>query len=128
KWMEYVGGYEDWLRQRPEGGLLTTSSAGAVIEKPLEAEHSVKAVSDAAAKPASKSRLSFKEQKELNELPVRIATLEASIAAGQARLADPAIYQSGGDEARNVQAQLEADEAGLLEALERWELLEARNL
>src|SRR5690606_36870984 len=96
KWMEYVGGYEEWLRQRPEGGLLTTSSAGAVIEKPLAAEQSVKAVSDAAAKAADKSgkgKLSFKEQKELTELAGRIAALEASIAALQARLADPAIYQ-----------------------------------
>jgi ATP-binding cassette subfamily F protein uup len=103
-----------------------------VIERPLEAEQSVKAVSDAAeksaAKPAGKGKLSFKEQKELSDLPARIATLENSIAGLQARLADPAIYQDGGDEARKVQAQLEADETGLLEALERWEVLESKNV
>ena len=132
KWMEYVGGYEDWLRQRPEGGLLTTSSAGAVIEKPLAAEQSVQAVSDsaakAAAKPAGKGKLSFKEQKELEVLPGRIAALEVSIAGLQSKLADPAIYQTGGDESRKVQAQLEADEAELLESLERWEVLESKNV
>ncbi|MDE2599373.1 MAG: ATP-binding cassette domain-containing protein [Rhodocyclaceae bacterium] len=130
-WKEYVGGYEDWLRQRPEGGISAMPGVGAPIEKPLAAEQPAKSVSDAAAKAAAKpgkSKLSFKEQKELNDLPARIATLESSVAALQGRLADPALYQSGGDEARKVQAQLEADEAGLLEALERWEVLEARNL
>ncbi|MBX9848412.1 MAG: ATP-binding cassette domain-containing protein [Rhodocyclaceae bacterium] len=126
RWAEYVGGYEDWLRQRPEGGL----NANVEIEKPLAAEQSVKAVSDAAAKPAAKqgkSKLSFKEQKELSELPEKIAGLETSIAGYQTKLADPAIYQSGG-EATKIQGLLEGAEAELLEALERWEVLEARNV
>lgn len=126
RWAEYVGGYEDWLRQRPEGGL----NANVEIEKPLAAEQSVKAVSDAAAKTADKqgkSKLSFKEQKELSELPEKIAGLETTIAGYQAKLADPAIYQSGGD-ATKVQGLLEGAEADLLEALERWETLEARNV
>ncbi len=126
RWAEYVGGYEDWLRQRPEGGL----NANVAIEKPLAAEQSVKAVSDAAAKPVakpSKNKLSFKEQKELSELPERIAGLETTIAGYQGQLADPSIYQSGG-EATKIQGLLEGAEAELLEALERWEALEARNV
>lgn len=127
RWAEYVGGYEDWLRQRPAGGL----NSNVEVEKPLAAELSVKAVSDAAvkaaAKPGKSSKLSFKEQKELTELPEKIAALETAIAGYQARLADPAIYQSGGD-ATKVQGLLEGAEAELLEALERWEALEARNV
>src|SRR5690606_8733184 len=84
----------------------------------------------AAAAPASaskKTKLSYKEQKELDALPERIAALEAGIAAAQGKLGDPAIYQDGGETARQLQAQLEADEAALLDALERWEVLEARS-
>ncbi|HTJ96337.1 MAG TPA: ATP-binding cassette domain-containing protein [Rhodocyclaceae bacterium] len=125
RWAEYVGGYEDWLRQRPEGGL----NANVEIEKPLAAEQSVKAVSDSAAKAAkpAKSKLSFKEQKELAELPEKIAALEATIAALQAKLADPATYQAGNDEAAKIQIQLDKDEATMLDVLARWEELEAKS-
>jgi ABC transport system ATP-binding/permease protein len=123
KWSEYVGGYEDWLRQRP--AATNTASIKSAAEAPRPA-----LAAERASPPTAngKSRLNYKEQRELQGLPDRIAALEASITAAQARLADPAVYQSGGDEARKIQAQLEAGEAELLEALERWEVLESKNV
>lgn len=117
-WREYVGGYEDWLRQR-DTASATAGGAEKVVSKPVDAR-------PIQAAPKKANKLSYKEQKELEGLPDKIASLESSIAAAQAKLADPATYQGSGEEARVLQAQLDADEAALLEAMERWEVLESR--
>ncbi|MFT4103716.1 MAG: hypothetical protein QM674_22345, partial [Burkholderiaceae bacterium] len=91
---------------------------------------------DPARPPARPARLSYKEQRELEQLPARIDALEAEQAALQARLADPATYQparpgAAGDDAaqtvRALQARSAAIEAELLDCLGRWEALESRS-
>jgi ATP-binding cassette subfamily F protein uup len=109
---EYVGGYSDWLRQR-------ITAAPAAITRP--APRAVPAPTPPqGAKPRKRS---YKEQRELEALPKRIEALEAEQEALHARLADPAIYQEGG-QVGALQARLAELEAELQQAYARWDLLE----
>jgi ATP-binding cassette subfamily F protein uup len=112
---DYVGGYSDWLRQR---------DAAAAAQVPAQAPSPQAAQS----KPASRkvaTKLSFKETRELAELPERIGALETEQAELHARLADPALYQQGSDAVTATQSRLVAVEAELTEVYDRWEALEA---
>jgi ATP-binding cassette subfamily F protein uup len=114
---EYVGGWSDWLRQRP----APPPPAGGTALTPDAAKPS------AAPRPRqTPKKLSYKDQRELDELPARLEQLEAEQAELQQRLADPALYRSGGDEVNAVQASLAAIETELAAAYARWEDLEAR--
>jgi ATP-binding cassette subfamily F protein uup len=109
---EYVGGYDDWLRQRP--APAAPSPAKPAVENP------------APAKPAGKPRkMSFKEQKELEALPQRIENLEAEIAALNAAMGQPEFYQQGKDAIAQHQARIAELEQTLETAYARWEELEA---
>ena len=123
QWKEYVGGYSDWLRQRPAGGAGRFDATGGLDAKPVSR---VGAGDTAKAKPAERKKLSFKEQRELEQLPDRIAALESEQAALQQRLGDPAFYQGPAEAVRQLQARLPAVEAEIETALIRWEALEAK--
>ncbi|MES9843157.1 MAG: ATP-binding cassette domain-containing protein, partial [Candidatus Sedimenticola sp. 6PFRAG5] len=109
---EYVGGYDDWLRQRQPANApkpLAASQAKSKTEKP---------------KPKPK-KLSYKDQRELEALPKRIEELENTLDELQNQMAAPAFYQQGGDAIAEAKAKVESAEAELSEAFERWESLEA---
>jgi ATP-binding cassette subfamily F protein uup len=112
-WKEYVGGYSDWLRQRK---LPEVAREESVAVKPKAAP----------ASSAERRKLSFKEQRELDQLPERIATLETEQATLQARLADPNFYREAAEAQRQVQARLAVVDTEIDAALERWAALEAR--
>ena len=79
--------------------------------------------------PASGSRatkLSYKEQQELNALPERIEALETEQAALIEKVNDPATYTSDPAAAQTMATRLAEIEEALLEVLERWEALEAK--
>ncbi|BBL75311.1 ATP-binding cassette domain-containing protein [Methylomagnum ishizawai] len=107
---EYVGGYDDWLRQRP-ASVAAPSPAKPAPEK--------------TAAPAKSKKMSFKEQKELEGLPGKIEDLETEIAALNQRMADPGFYQQSRDAITQAQARMAELEQGLALAYERWEALEA---
>jgi ABC transport system ATP-binding/permease protein len=109
---EFVGGYDDWLRQK------------AAEPAPTSAERPKPERERAQAKPARK--LSYKEQRELEELPRRIETLEAEQTQLHQRMAEPAFFRQGGAEIAKVTARLESLETELRTAYERWETLEQR--
>ncbi|MEB4593537.1 ATP-binding cassette domain-containing protein [Candidatus Thiothrix sp. Deng01] len=111
---EYAGGYDDWLLQRPEPAV---DKPAAKPEKPAEKPK-------AETKPASKKKLSFKEQRELEQLPARLEKLEADINALQAAMGSAAFYQQDSAVITAKQAELEALEAELEQAFVRWEELE----
>ena len=71
--------------------------------------------------------MSFKETRELEALPERISALEAEQAALNARLADPALYRSAPEEVRVLNERMVELEAGIAQAMQRWEELEARS-
>lgn len=113
---EYIGGYEDWLRQRrlsPAGNEMPDKgSTGQTVHD---------ATKDGEKKPR---KLSYKEQRALEELPLQIEALESEQALLQKNLADPALYQTGGGEIPVITARLEAIEDELKVAYLRWEGLE----
>jgi ATP-binding cassette subfamily F protein uup len=114
KWREYVGGYSDWERQRP--------SPAAAVKATAKAEPAA-----AIAAPAAKQKkLSYKEQRELDELPKLIAALEDEQAVIAGQLAHPDFYKKSPAEGKRLNARVAEIESQLLSALEKWEVIEAR--
>jgi ATP-binding cassette subfamily F protein uup len=115
-WREYVGGYSDWLKQRDK-----PAPAGGGIVKPAAAKTAAPAPS-----PTSKPRtkLSYKEQRELEQLPQEIESLEREQADLTARMSQPDYHRQGPDQLRSDGKRLEEIEALLLAKFARWEVLE----
>ena len=112
KWREFVGGYTDWERVR------TLPVATAPASKP--------AVKAEAAAPAARKKLSYKEQRELEELPKLIARLEDEQSVLAAELSHPDFYKKTPAEGKRLNARVAEIEGELLDALEKWEQIEAR--
>ncbi len=115
-WKEYAGGYTDWAAYK--------ASIPKEAEKP-KAEPKPVAKPVEPAKPKG-DKLSWKEQRELEALPGKIADLEAEQAALTAKLEDPALYQTEPAAAQQAAERLAAIDDELLVLLERWEALESR--
>ncbi|TVR57016.1 MAG: ATP-binding cassette domain-containing protein [Candidatus Competibacteraceae bacterium] len=116
---EYVGGYSDWLRQRP-----APEPVGVAPPKPAS-----KPAPKSAARPAQSTasgKLSYNERRELERLPARIEELEQRQQNGQARTADPAFYQQEAATVARQLAELRALDAELEAAYARWEALAGR--
>ncbi|MBK1721847.1 ATP-binding cassette domain-containing protein [Thiocystis violacea] len=115
---EYVGGYEDWLRQRPAPAVpdpVAAPKSKPATGKPQATQPKGDAV-----------KLSYKERRELDELPGRIEALETEQAELHARLADPALYQSEPDAVATLKSRLGEVDLALEQAYARWEGLAAR--
>ncbi|UFH50663.1 ATP-binding cassette domain-containing protein [Pseudomonas sp. KNUC1026] len=120
---EYVGGYQDWLRQGGSPRLL-----GVKENKSGKAELNSAVVSAPEAAPApataepaaAKKKLSYKLQRELDALPGQIEAQEQKIEAVQQQIANPAFYQRPAAETTAVLAQLEQLQAELDTLVERW--------
>ena len=114
---EYVGGYDDWVRQT--GGALV---AKAEIKPPkAESKPQKKDQSDSDAP----RKLKYKERLELEKLPAEIDELEQQIAAIHQAMADPEFFKGSGEKIAEAQKQLADHEAKLAEAMTRWEELES---
>ena len=117
-WREYEGGYDDWKRQRERARVAPTPAATAAAATALPV----------AAKPgAARTKLSYKEQRELDALPARIDALEAEQKQIAERLAGSELYVNEPQRVGELQARHERIENELLLALERWEALAALN-
>jgi ATP-binding cassette subfamily F protein uup len=119
-WNDYVGGYDDWLAQRPAASA-PLPDPGADADAPARP-----AQAPARSKPAKASRLSSWELRELEGLPDAIAAIEAQQAELSARLADGSLYRDAPDEVARINAQLASLETELQEKFARWEQMEAR--
>jgi len=109
---EFVGGYDDWLRQT-------------VLES-LPAPTTAKASQDKTKRQTERPRkLSFKEERELEAMPDRIAALEGEQENLHTKLADPTFYKNAGSEIVTINSRLESIEQELLDVYNRWEELEA---
>ena len=106
---EYVGGYDDWLQQRPQPESPPKDKA-VVKEKP---------------KQERARKLSFKEKRELEELPLQIDRCETEIAELHAMMANPDFYRTAGAQVAATTARLEVVEAELAKSYARWEELDA---
>lgn len=117
KLVEYVGGYEDWVRVK--------KYQASVVAQPTQQTPAKRVINAAeTAKPISK--LSYKEVKELAELPQRIELLEQEQIDIAAHLADGTIFRNDVKRAKQLQARNEAIENEMLVVMTRWEELEKR--
>jgi len=112
---EYVGGYSDWLEYNKEQAKL--------VKKPNKKKATPVASSSAAA--PKKKKLSFKEQKELEELPVQIDEMEEKQGAVNDKISDSKFYQQEQDAINIVLGELAQIEKDLAQAYKRWDELEA---
>jgi ATP-binding cassette subfamily F protein uup len=109
---EYVGGYDDWLRQRRE------------VEKNRKKQPQLK--TDRPDKNTERPRrLNYKEQRELATLPQRIEELEEEQNQLYQAVSDPMFYKKGNDEAAIIRTRLSTLNSELGTAYQRWETLEA---
>jgi ATP-binding cassette subfamily F protein uup len=137
-WREYEGGVEDWLLQSKRAQAMAaaagkaksgaaggTSAALSVASSAAASAPAVAATTAVAAPPAKARKLSYKEQRELDELPARIAALEAEQKTLGEQLADPDVYKSGAQKVSVIQVRFDEIDEALLALLARWEQLSA---
>jgi ATP-binding cassette subfamily F protein uup len=108
---EYVGGYQDWLRQRP-------------VAEPAPAPAATRPVRSRPER-ARPPKLTFKQRQELEVLPARIEALEEEQADLHERLADSAFYRDQGDKVAAARMRMEDIEEQLAACFARWEELES---
>ena len=114
----YVGGYNDWLLQRPDpvGKNNTAKSKKKLVDD----------VASAQKQPASKAaRLSYKDQRELDELPKQLEELEKSLEQCQHKMGEADFYKQDQKLVQKTQSEFERLEKKLADCFERWEQLEA---
>lgn len=113
RWQEYVGGYSDWLAQRRP----------AIAAAPAPARSDPKPRTPA---PPSPAKFSYKETRELEQLPKDIEQLEQEQRELTARMSGADYHRQGAQQIRADRKRAEDIEALLLEKFDRWEALEAR--
>ncbi|MFD0738395.1 ATP-binding cassette domain-containing protein [Lysobacter koreensis] len=113
---EYIGGYSDWVRQRPV----------ASVAAPSQARSASMPVAPTVATPVeAKRKLSFKDARELEQLPARIEALETRVAAMTAQMNEPAFYQRDAAAITAHNAELAVAQRELDAAYARWAELDA---
>lgn len=118
-WRQYVGGYEDWVRQRPAGSMQQSEAlkkAAVPAAKPVLAD----------IKPAKALKLNSKEKQELAAIPDQITGLEQEQAEIGAQLADPETYKTDGSRVAQLRARFAEIDSLNEKLLVRWEELLAR--
>jgi ABC transport system ATP-binding/permease protein len=121
RWQEYVGGYTDWVRQRP-----SVPSRLARGTRPDEAARVATEARGASSAPRRPGRLSYKEQRELESLPQTIEALEREQAQLLERMNAADYHRGGAELIKADRARLAELEGQLARSFERWEALEAQ--
>lgn len=134
QWREFEGGVQDWLTQSQRNGKLlvppvtfgvkATAISNESSSNPTESKTTV-ASSDVASVAVKKKKLSYKDQRDLDELPAKIEALEKEQAAIQKQLADGSLYVSDAGKAQQLNLRHAEIDDLLISALERWEMLSA---
>jgi ATP-binding cassette subfamily F protein uup len=108
---EYVGGYDDWLRHRPQEAKPSRASASKQVTPPAQA-------------PRARLKLGFSQQKELDALPETIEGLEREQQELFEAMGDPELYKKDRTDIVAMKDRLEALKRLLAEDYARWEELE----
>ncbi len=114
---EYVGSYDDWLRQRP----ATKKS----VKKKVEAAKKVDTVAEEKPSDEQRKKLSFNDQQELKKLPKEIEELESKVTDLEAQMADPNFFKQEHRVTASVTDELQEINATLKTKYDRWEELES---
>ncbi|CAI3150649.1 ABC transporter ATP-binding protein uup [Acinetobacter calcoaceticus] len=115
---EYIGGYQDYLQQRPDDKVVDQKSDVKKAQAKAEADKA------AAQSTVKKVKLSYKDQRELEQLPAEIENLEKEQAELSEKLADGSWFIKDADAATKASQRLTEIDELLLEKLERWDVLE----
>jgi ATP-binding cassette subfamily F protein uup len=118
KLMEYVGGYEDWVRVKK---YEASQSAATKTVAPAP-----KAAAKTETPKKSSAKLSFKEQKELEDIPLSIEKLEREQEDLVAAMGAGNLFRDNPAHAKQLQERAAVIENELLELMARWEALEAK--
>jgi len=110
---EYLGGYDDWLRQR-----------SAVAPSPAPAVKPAAAPAPSVVSP--RPRLSYREKEEFDRLPARIADLEAELARLESAVASPNFYKEPRTAIEDTLARVEATRQQIDLSYRRWDELDSR--
>ncbi|MEZ5461716.1 ATP-binding cassette domain-containing protein [Dokdonella sp.] len=110
---EYVGGYAEWLRQRPQAMSMRPRNEASAASAPV-----------LAPKPARR-KLAYKEMRELEALPVEIERLETAIAEMTAAMNDPAFFRQSAEAIVSANEAMAGKQSELDAAYARWQELEA---
>jgi len=153
-WREYPGGYSDWMAQdgqwpqnesqartetqsRTQSRTATQTPVQAQTEGPLDAGPVLQPTDrmrlaapgvqrqGGSGTPVARRKLSFREQRELEQMPARVAALEGEQQDLQRAMLEPGYFRSDAERQRKDRSRVDALEAELLTCLERWEALEA---
>lgn len=111
--IEYAGGYDDWLIQRPRPDLISAEKKAPEKSRPKPRQR-------------TPQKLTFKESQELKELPQIIDKLESRQKALYAKMSDPLFYRNEKSAIAQVQLQLAETDKAIEDACLRWEELESR--
>ncbi len=114
---EYVGGYEDWLRQRKEDAAVEASTTRTPNDKLKEGSRSKQV--------GARKKLSYKEQRELEELLGQIEQLEQQLQGLEEQTSQPEFYQQDKEKISSTIASMEATRQQLTDTYQRWEVLDA---
>ena len=119
RWREYVGGYSEWLEQRP------SQQAPASRAAPADPSDSIRRAGDERGE-SRPAKLSYKETRELAQLPVQIEALETESRELTARMSQPDYHRQGAAQLRADGLRVAEIEQLLAAAFDRWAELEAR--
>ncbi|HKB13259.1 MAG TPA: ATP-binding cassette domain-containing protein [Vicinamibacterales bacterium] len=130
---EYVGGYADWQSQT-RARRLTEDAKGkgaegkGVAGKGVAGKGAVDSLSGSLSGPRRPRRLTYKEQRELDNLPALIDALESEQRTLNAAIAAPEFYKESAEAINRALARLDALQREVTEAYARWDELESRAL
>ncbi|GAB3364500.1 ATP-binding cassette domain-containing protein [Giesbergeria sinuosa] len=125
-WREYEGSVEDWLIQSRRSREITATTAPNSTPVPPEKERNQqKELAENKREQPTKRKLSYKDQRDLEQLPGQIEALEAEQKSIQAELADGALYSKDPAHAMALHTRESEIEEALMAALERWTELSA---
>lgn len=116
---EYAGGYVDWLAQRPSN----TAAGSSTSKRNADAQRFPDAPT-AERTPKPRARLSYKDQRELDQLPAQIEAMETEQSAINSELAAGEVYVKDPERSKNIAIRLSELEALLAKAYARWGELE----
>jgi ABC transport system ATP-binding/permease protein len=108
---EYLGGYDDWVRQRPDLAAPVTPAPKPAAPKPAT---------------APRTKLSYREKEEFERLPARIADLEAELARLEAAVAGTEFYKETRTAIEETLSRVEATRQEIDRSYRRWDELDSR--
>ncbi len=124
KVVEYVGGYADWVRQRPKNFISQSVIPTNKVAQPVKTTPAPQ-VAPQTSTISTKRKLSYKEQRELADLPLKIDALETELHDLQNQVNQPDFYRQSTEQTTKILNQIKEIENDLSKGYQRWQALES---